>query len=239
MKKIIAIILTLIMVLSFAACAKKTDTNGDVDTSVNAGQLEENVNGENEENAADSEENAKESQAPDKQPTAAPTEKPKEPVSTPEATKKPDPTQAPTPAPTPTPTAPVASTLGTTLLADFKAKAASGMSAEGIANALLENPAIKFMGGAMPVEEGLLSGFDNTEIKGFKSGATFMPMIGSIPFVGYVFELENAADAPAFIKLLKDSANLRWNICVEAEEMVTGSAGNKVFFVMCPKSLEE
>ena len=235
MKKIIAIILTLIMVLSFAACTKKTDTNGDVDTSVNAGQVEENANDENEEIVAGGEEEAKESQEPDKKPTAAPSEKPQESVATPEATKKPDPTQAPTP----TPQAPAASTLGTTLLADFKAKAASGMSAEGIANALLENPAIKFMGGAMPVEEGLLSGFDNTEIKGFKSGATFMPMIGSIAFVGYVFELENAADAPAFIKLLEGSANLRWNICVEAEEMVTGSAGNKVFFVMCPKSLEE
>lgn len=237
MKKIIAIILTLIMVLSFAACAKKTDTNGDVDTNVNAGQVEENVNDEKDEVVADGEEKeeAKESEEPGKKPTAAPSENPQESTATPETTKKPDPTQAPTPAPE----APAASTLGTTLLADFKAKAASGMSAEGIANALLENPAIKFMGGAMPVEEGLLSGFDNTEIKGFKSGATFMPMIGSIPFVGYVFELENASDAPAFIKLLEGSANLRWNICVEAEEMVTGSSGNKVFFVMCPKSLEE
>ena len=236
MKKIIAIILTLIMVLSFAACTKKTDTNGDVDTSVNAGQVEENANDENEEIVASGEEKeeAKESQEPDKKPAQAPSEKPQDNVATPAPTKKPDPTQAPTP----TPEAPAASTLGTTLLADFKAKAASGMSAEGIANALLENPAIKFMGGAMPVEEGFLSGFDNTEIKGFKSGATFMPMIGSIPFVGYVFELENAADAPAFIKLLEGCANLRWNICVTADEMVSGSVGNKVFFVMAPTSFD-
>ena len=113
------------------------------------------------------------------------------------------------------------------------------MGTEELANALIENPAIQFMGGAMPVEEGLLSGFDNTEIKGFKSGAVFMPMIGSIPFIGYVFELENQADIPAFISTLKESANLRWNICVTADEMVTGSVGNKVFFVMCPTTLEE
>ncbi|MBQ7040303.1 MAG: hypothetical protein IJN39_07015, partial [Clostridia bacterium] len=106
-------------------------------------------------------------------------------------------------------------------------------------NALMENPAIKFMGGAMPVEEGLLSGFDNAEIKGFKSGAVFMPMIGSIAFIGYVFELNDAKDVSSFISNLKANANPRWNICVEAEETVTGSYGNKVFFVMCPTSLED
>jgi len=66
-----------------------------------------------------------------------------------------------------------------------------------------------------------------------------MPMMGSIAFVGYVFELEDGADVSAFINNLRSSANMRWNICVEAEEMVTGSVGNKVFFVMCPKTLEE
>ena len=91
----------------------------------------------------------------------------------------------------------------------------------------------------MPVEEGLLSGFDNAEIKGFKKGAVFMPMIGSIAFVGYVFELESASETSAFISMLKKNANPRWNICVEADETVAGSYGNKVFFVMCPKSLEE
>ena len=63
-------------------------------------------------------------------------------------------------------------------------------------------------------------------------------MIGSIPFVGYVFELEDASSVDSFISTLKDNADLRWNICVAADEMVTGSVGNKVFFVMCPTSLE-
>ena len=88
-----------------------------------------------------------------------------------------------------------------------------------------------------PVEEGFLAGFGNTEIKGFKEGAMFAPVIGSVPFVGYVFFLEDNADASAFISTLKANADLRWNICVEAEEMVAGNVGNKVFFVMCNKDL--
>ncbi len=128
-------------------------------------------------------------------------------------------------------------TLGNKLLAEFKAKAS--MNTEALANALVQSSFIEFSGVAMPIEEGLLTGFGNTEIKGFKSGAVFSPMIGSIPFVGYVFELENASDVSSFISTLKANANLRWNVCTEAEEMVTGSSGNKVFFVMCPTDFDE
>ena len=135
--------------------------------------------------------------------------------------------------------APSSETLGNVLLNSFNQKAKEGLTVLEIAEALIQNPSILFMGGAMPVEEGYLSGFDNYEVKGFKSGAAFLPMIGSIPFIGYVFELENEADVPLFTEGLKANANLRWNICVMADEMVSGSYGNKVFFVMCPSSLGE
>ncbi len=128
-------------------------------------------------------------------------------------------------------------TVGEILLADFKADT-NGTAGE-IAERLIGNEIIEFMGGATPVEEGLLSGFDNTEIKGFKEGAMFGPMMGSIAFVGYVFELEDGADVEAFKTTLKDSANMRWNICVEAEELIVENEGNKVFFIMCPKSFEQ
>ena len=95
------------------------------------------------------------------------------------------------------------------------------------------------MGGATPVEPGLLSGFDNTEIKGFKEGAMFGPMMGTIPFVGYIFVLEDGADVDAFKTTLKDSANLRWNICTEAEELTVDNEGNTVFFLMSPKAFEQ
>lgn len=128
-------------------------------------------------------------------------------------------------------------TVGQTLLADFKAL--SSKSAQEIADGVLKNGIIQFMAMAMPVEEGLLNGFDNTEIKGFKEGVMFGPAIGSIPFIGYVFVLEDGADVEGFKKTLDEAANLRWNICVEADEKIVESEGNTVFFLMCPASFEQ
>ena len=130
-------------------------------------------------------------------------------------------------------------TVGQTLLSAFKKSATNSSSALSIAEALITNEVIVFGGGAVPVEEGYLVGFENTEIKGFSEGAMFAPMIGTIPFVGYVFTLADGTNAADFIATLKESANLRWDICTSADEMVTGSQGNKVFFVMCPTSFEE
>ena len=126
-----------------------------------------------------------------------------------------------------------------TLKEEFVELAKGGESALQIAEKLVTNEIIPFAGGAMEVEPGLLAGFDNYEVKGFKSGAVFMPMIGSIAFVGYVFELEAGADADAFVNELTTNANPRWNICVAAEETVTGVEGNMVFFCMSPLSFEE
>ena len=130
-------------------------------------------------------------------------------------------------------------TVGNIILADFKAKAASMSGALAIAEALSTNSVVPYSLAAMEIEPGLLQGFDNAEIKGFKEGAVFMPMIGTHPFIGYVFVLENGADTQSFISNLKSNANLRWNICTTADEMVAGSVGNKVFFVMCPSSFEQ
>ena len=232
MKKILSLIMALLIVTSFAACkGKSTQENNSAPESdgafeeIAADSAASNDEVHDDEETAD--EPAADTQAPD---STKPQSTPQTPA--PEQNTPPAPEQKPS-------TAPVASTLGQTLLADFKVKASSGMSTQAISEALVANPAIKFNGGAVPVEEGYLSGFDNTEIKGFKSGVMIAPQIGSIAFVGYVFELESAADAPAFKAMLEKNANLRWNICVEAEEMVSGISGNKVFFVMCPKSLEE
>ena len=126
-----------------------------------------------------------------------------------------------------------------TLKAEFVELAKGGESALQIAEKLVTNEIIPFAGGAMEVEPGLLAGFDNYEVKGFKSGAVFMPMIGSIAFVGYVFEQEAGADFNAFVNELTSNSNPRWNICVEAEETVTGTEGNMVFFCMSPLSFEE
>lgn len=128
-------------------------------------------------------------------------------------------------------------TVGSALLEDFKANATG--SAQEIAEHLLTNKAIAFVGAVMPVEEGLLTGFGETEITGFKEGAMFAPMIGTIPFMGYIFALPDGADVEAFKTMLKDNANLRWNICTTAEELIVANEGNVVFFLMSPTSFEQ
>lgn len=95
---------------------------------------------------------------------------------------------------------------------------------------------------ASPNENGelYLQGFGNYNFAGLdtEKSAIFLPMIGSA-FVGYIFELPDGTDAESFIKTLEENANLRWQICVSAEQMVVGSVGNKVFFVMCRTTVED
>lgn len=131
-------------------------------------------------------------------------------------------------------------TIGTRLAADFNQIAKdSSLSAQDIAEELLKNEAIEFNGAVVQVEEGLLTGFGNAEIKGFNEGAMFSPVIGSIAFVGYVFTLDENADTKAFGELLTQNSDPRWNVCVEADETVTSTVGNKVMFVMCPEKFED
>ncbi len=261
MKKTLSLILALIAVISAAGCGKKDAQNAEKtpipteDVVIWQGEPTPTEEALTEipvpsDIPATAEPTQAQQQAPAQKPQAQkPTQKPQ--TQAPQAqTQKPQ-TQAPqtqvpvqTQKPTQTPTVqptkkPEPKTLGNTLLADFKTKAGSGQSALTIADGLLKNSEIKFAGVSAEVAPGLLPGFGNAEITGFKSGATFAPMIGSIAFVGYVFELEDASNASSFIATLKKNANLRWNVCVEADEMITGSVGNKVFFVMCPKVLED
>ena len=56
-------------------------------------------------------------------------------------------------------------------------------------------------------------------------------MIGSIPFVGYVFETD---DTDKLLSTLKENANPAWNICVEADETVYSVKDGLVLFLMCP-----
>lgn len=132
-------------------------------------------------------------------------------------------------------------TVGAMLAEEFHALKAENadITAQEMADAILANPMIQFGGATMEVEPGLLTGFGNAEITGFSNGVMFAPMIGSIPFVGYVFTLEDGVDAAAFMQTLTDNADPRWNVCVEADETVVENADNMVFFVMCPSQFEE
>ncbi len=135
-----------------------------------------------------------------------------------------------------------ANTVATKLQVAFidAVKANPAATAEEIAGTLAQNEAVAVIGPAVaPMVEGWLNGFDAESITGFSECAMFAPMIGTIPFMGYVFTLADGADVEAFKTQLTSSANLRWNICTEAEEMVCDDEGNKVFFVMAPKAFEE
>lgn len=216
MKKILAMLLAISMLLAFAACGERPAEDGQI----NPDEVVENV-----------EVNDK-TEAPEEDKAPATDETAQKPAENKPTENKPAENQ-----PAEDKKEESAKTVGNALLGEFKAQAGN-KDALAIAESLAQNSILPFMAGAMEVEPGLLSGFDNYEVKGFKKGATFMPMMGSIAFVGYVFELEDNVKPADFIANLKKNANLRWNICVEAEEMVTGNVGNKVFFVMCPKQFE-
>ena len=132
-------------------------------------------------------------------------------------------------------------TLGEALLYDFEDRVAENAeaTAQELAEGILTNEMILFQGGAMPVEEGYLMGFGEAEITGFEEAVMFAPMIGTIPFVGYVFDMPDSESAETLISVLTENADPRWNVCVEAEETVVENADNMVFFVMCPAQFEE
>ena len=238
MKKILSLILVLAMALAFSACGK-TAVKDTVNTDTENEQVTDNNEEVVPEEPANEEEKVEEEKKPEKKPEEKPVVKPEaKPQAKPDVKPETKPEEKPEVKPEAKPEA--SKTVGNTLLSDFKAKAGSHSSAVSLAEALVANSVLQQINcGAMPVEPGFLTGFDNAEIKGFKDGAMFAPMIGTIPFVGYVFTLEDGVNASDFISTLKSSANLRWNICTTADEMVAGSSGNKVFFVMSPKSFEE
>ena len=135
-----------------------------------------------------------------------------------------------------------ANTVATKLQVAFldAVKANPAATAEELAGVCAQHEAVSLIGSmVMPITEGWLNGFDAESITGFSEGAVFAPMIGTIAFMGYIFTLPEGADVEAFKTQLTSTANLRWNICTEAEEMVCDSEGNKVFFVMAPKAFEE
>lgn len=130
-------------------------------------------------------------------------------------------------------------TVAGTLYDYFMEVAKEEEGALAIAEKIITHEIIEFNGAAMPVEAGMLTGFGETEILGFTEGAMFAPMISTIPFVGYIFTIDGTIEMETFKNSLKATADKRWNICTEADELVVGNYGNKVFFIMCPRSFEQ
>lgn len=129
------------------------------------------------------------------------------------------------------------STVGEHLVYDFKKNV--DMSVSEIADLLISNEILSFVGIAIPVEEGYLTGFNNFEIKGFEEGVMFGPTINTIPFIGYIFDLDKDTDVEQFMQDIRDNANLRWNICTEAEQLIVENKGDKVIVIMGPEKFEK
>lgn len=185
MRKLVAVILSVSMVLGFAACGKKDDNN------VTGGEVTLTPAGTEEEAA----------------------------VILPDAAEN-----------------TVGSILWEAFLSTKKENPEAG--ALDIANVLYQNSVITYAAGASEVQPGWLSGFSE-DITGFESAATFGPMMGSIAFIGYVFDLAEDADVAAFVKNLKDKSNPRWNVCVEADYVQAGAYENTVYFLMYPEDLNQ
>lgn len=124
------------------------------------------------------------------------------------------------------------------LYSDFQKLVDSGKytGAEQLAQAMAEDEQLPFDAGAVAVEPGYLNGFTE-DITGFTEGANFGPFISPIPFVGYVFAVDDNVDD--FVQNLKDKSNLRWNVCTEADEMLCEAYEGYVFFVMAPADWNE
>ncbi|MBQ7034182.1 MAG: hypothetical protein IJN34_00435 [Clostridia bacterium] len=131
-------------------------------------------------------------------------------------------------------------TVGAQLSSDFKQllNLDNTLGAAAIAGELLKSDLFDFELTKTEVRPGKLQGFGEKEIKGFKEGVMFTSSKGDVPFIGYVFTLEDHTDSDGFIKTLKENADVEWNQGIKAEEMMAESVGRMVFFSMSPKEFK-
>jgi len=122
------------------------------------------------------------------------------------------------------------------LTTQFKEEMKKSGDALEVAKKISENENIAISVDVVELKNGdYIEGFDK-EIKGYKKAYAIKSMISSIPFIAYIFEVE---DAQGLEKELNDYANLRWNICTQADHKASAVVDHYVFFVMAPKNFEE
>lgn len=127
-------------------------------------------------------------------------------------------------------------TVATMLSKVFETEIKKSKDIEKVANKLAESEVIVPETQTFEIgKEDYLSGFKE-EITGFKKAIGIAPMINTIPMIAYIFEVENPEE---FAKKLDEQADLRWNICTEADEKKITIVDNYIFFIMSPESFEE
>lgn len=132
-------------------------------------------------------------------------------------------------------------TIGQRLADDFKAllNPEKMMGARAMADELLKGDYLTFDHATTDVQPGKLKGFGDAEITGFKEGVMIEAKKEDVPFIAYIFTLDDNTDAETFMSMLKSKANSQWNSKVKADEMFTERSEKQVFFVMSPKSLDK
>ena len=90
------------------------------------------------------------------------------------------------------------------------------------------------------VKEGTLTGFidmeQETAITGFVDGAAVKPMMYPNLFICYIFRVSDAKAVDGFVDMLRDRADLSWNVCMTANTIITETDGNTVLFIMCSEN---
>ncbi len=117
-------------------------------------------------------------------------------------------------------------------ISTYKEQMAAGASIEDALNAVAEKIEL---GGMVEKDFEYVQGFDTT-ITGYSHIYGLLPMFGGFPFVMYVFETD---DVDALKTMVDAHADLRWNICTEAEEKLIEVVDGKIVFVMARKVLYE
>lgn len=127
-------------------------------------------------------------------------------------------------------------TIAETLAEQFKKEIKEETDINKVAEKIASNEIVKIELDVVTLKKkDYVSGFKK-EIKDFKKAIAIRPMIGTIPFVAYIFEV---SDAEKFADELKENADLKWNVCTEADNMETAVVDNYVFFIMAPKEFTE
>jgi len=86
--------------------------------------------------------------------------------------------------------------------------------------------------GQMPVDSESIEYYVGTSDISFKEALVSEPMMGSIPHSVVLVRLNDAKDADDAVAKIKESANPRKWICVEASNVVVESKGDLVILIM-------
>lgn len=110
---------------------------------------------------------------------------------------------------------------------------------EEVANYILEHANLELSLVVAPIEinSEYLPGLTNV-VPGFNDGTRLVPMIGSIPFLIYIFHVEDEAKIDDFKAQLNANADPNWNICTSADTTICENVGSYVLFSMISLGLD-